>query len=389
MRDDAICHYGDMIIGVDLRVLASGQHSGIQEYTEQVVRHMVDLDATISWRLISLGRQGVSWRPWFDAPNVTRVHSGIPSSLAWLSSATIGRPRLDEVAGGVDVMFFPHFVLGGVSARCPVVSTWHDMSYEMMPRFLSPRQRFWHSVQMMPRWQAHRAQNIICVSHSTARDVESRYGVCRDRISVVHSGVDASFVRVDDEDVRSYRQARGLPERFILTLGTIELRKNLEMLVAAFEEVATKTSHDLVIAGSYGWQSEFLLRRIAASPVSGRIRVIGAVEPHLRALLVNSADVVVYPSYLEGFGFPPLEALACGVPVVASHTSAIAEVAGQWAVLVDPYRAQSIATGLLYALEDKDWRSRVRMFARIVRETYSWDTTAQKTLEVLTRSVLY
>ena len=378
-----------MIIGVDLRVLASGQHSGVEEYTEQVVRHMVGLDAHISWRFISLGRRGVPWRPWFDAPTIRRVHCGIPSSVGWLAGATVGWPRLDQVAGGVDVMFFPHLVLGAVSPQCPVVSTWHDMSYEMMPEFLSPRQRLWHSIQMMPRWQAHRARHIICVSQSTARDVVSRYGIAEDRVRVIHSGVDTQCVRAGDEEIQAYRQAHRLPERFVLALGTIEPRKNIEMLVSAFEEIASRTACDLVIAGSHGWQAHALIRRIASSPVSSRIHVVGPVEPSQRALLVSSADAVVYPSYLEGFGFPPLEALACGVPVVASHTSAIAEVAGQWAVLVDPYRAQSVATGILYALEDQALRSRARLSARTVREKYSWETTAQKTLEVLTHSVLY
>lgn len=389
MFGDPICHYGDMIIGVDLRVLASGQHSGVEEYTEQVVRHMVGLDVGISWKLISMGRRGVSWRPWFDAINATRVHSGLPSSVAWLTSATIGWPRLDQVAGGVDVMFFPHFVLGAVSPRCPVVSTWHDMSYEMMPEFLSHRQRLWHSIQMMPRWQARRAEHIICVSHSTARDVMSRYDIAQERVSVIHSGVDERIVRAGDEEICVFRQEVKLPERFILALGTMEPRKNIEMLVCAFEEVASRASCDLVIAGSPGWQSQELMRRISQSSVRERIHVIGHVQPHQRSLLVSSADVVAYPSYLEGFGFPPLEALACGVPVVASHTSAIAEVAGKWAVLVDPYRVKSIATGLLYALEDGDLRSRVRSSAHTVREMYSWGATAQKTLEVLTRSVLY
>jgi glycosyltransferase involved in cell wall biosynthesis len=286
-------------------------------------------------------------------------------------------------------MFFPHMILGAVSPLCPVVSTWHDMSYAMMPELLSPRQRLWHNVQMMPRWQAQRARHIIAVSQSTADDVIACYGVNFERVSVVHSGIDSSLKRPSKEDIALYRRQSMLPDSFILALGTVEPRKNIETLVGAFERIAEHVPCDLVVVGSPGWQCERLMMRIARSPMRSRIHVRGAVDPGERALLIGAANVVAYPSYLEGFGFPPLEALACGVPVVVSHNSSIAEVTGQWAVLVDPYREDSVARGLVYALEDMKLRDSVQGVAHTIRATYSWEIAAQKTLEILTRSMVY
>jgi glycosyltransferase involved in cell wall biosynthesis len=241
----------------------------------------------------------------------------------------------------------------------------------------------------MPQWQAKRARHIISVSQSTVRDLFRSYGVPQDKVTVIHSGVDSELTRPAQSVVEEYRTLHGLPQEYILALGTLEPRKNLDALIDAFDLLAHTTSLDLVFAGPPGWRSHELLHRISQSPHRQRIHVVGPVPQRERSLLLSASRVLAYPSYLEGFGFPPLEALACEVPVVASHNSSIAEVVGEWAVLVGPYNPRALASALQYAAYNAAIRERIRHASAQIHTRYSWNTTAQRTLEVLTRSVVY
>lgn len=376
-------------IGVDIRVLGTGPHSGIQEYTERLVEHLVGF-SDVTWKLFSAGRRPLEQRPWMYADNV-RVHE-LPRSnrLLWARTRLTGRPYIDRLIGGADAFLFPHFLLAATSPDCARVMTWHDLSYESMPELLSFGRTFWHRAVMRPRTQARRADRIIAVSESTRRDVMSRYGIAPERVTTVHSGIDPSIHRASEGEIELFRAREGLPRRFMLALGTREPRKNLEALVAAFERMAAGRRYadvGLIIAGPDGWLEGPLRELVHRSPFRTRIRFIGQLRREERALWLSAATVLAYPSLMEGFGFPPLEAMACGTPVVASANSSLFETVGDAGILVDPYAVDRIVAALAAVLDDDALRQRLIRRGYGQASAFSWARAAALTMDVL-RSVL-
>lgn len=359
-----------MIIGVDIRVLGTGRVSGIEEYTEQLLAHIIPLGVDVHWKLFYAGKRPLDYargKPWMNAPNVTVYDTKMSNRLLWLRTRISGKPYLDELVGGADVFFFPHFLLGALSPTCRRVMTWHDLSYERMPELLSWRRRWWHAIQMRPRVQARRCDRIIAVSRSTADDIVRLYDVPANRVRIVHSGIDSTLRRASESAIQEWRARRGIDGPFVLALGTREPRKNLQALVRACRGI------QLVIAGQRGW----------GEGGYGDAILLEDVDHTERSLLLSAASVLAYPSLLEGFGFPPLEAMACGTPVVAGATSSVMEMVGDAGVLVDPYSVDALAAALAAVAQDSGLRSRLVAKGYERASRFAWSTTAQHTLEQL------
>ena len=375
-----------MHIGIDIRVLGTGRLSGVEEYTSHLLEHLIPLDPSISYTLLSLGRVRPKDESWMNATNVRRVHSGRSNRASFLTMQLMGYPKLDVLAGNPDLFFFPHFLYGALSHRCRRVITFHDLSYDRFPEFFTVRRRVWHQLQMRPKKQAHMADRLIAVSHATATDLHERYFIERDRISVIHSGVDETLGPPSEADLLAFRRYENLHDPFILSMSTREPRKNLVGLIRAFERVAQMPGAEqvqLIIAGPPGWQSREFEKVRRKSKFVKRIRVIGEIDPSARSLWYGAATVLAYPSFFEGFGFPPLEAMACGTPVVASRTSSLPEVVGDAGLLIDPYDIQELALVLHQVIMDKDFARHLaeRGTERVSR--FSWSRTAEQTLEAL------
>ncbi|MCC6405442.1 MAG: glycosyltransferase family 4 protein [Candidatus Yanofskybacteria bacterium] len=378
-----------MVIGIDIRVLGTGRVSGIEEYTEQLLAHLLPLDGSVQWKLFFAGRHQLARRPWMDLPNVSLYDARTSNRVLWARTWLTGRPHLDRLVGGADAFFFPHFLLGELSSDCRRVMTWHDLSYERMPYLLSWHRRRWHDVQMRPRTHARASDRVIAVSQATADDLVQLYGIPQERISVVHSGIDPQLRRASEQDIARWRERHGIVNPFILALGTREPRKNLPALVRAWDALRRRGDMrrvDLVLVGQDGWLEGPLYEAIRTSKDPHRVRFVGPIDAQDRACALSAASVLAYPSLLEGFGFPPLEAMACGTPVVASATSSLIEVVGDAGILVDPYRVDGLAGALEAVLQDAGLRSRMaaKGYERAAR--FTWSTAAERTLAVL-RSV--
>lgn len=378
-------------IGVDARTFGTGRTSGIEEYTEQLMAHMVPLDDQVRWKIFYAGRRPLAPRPWMKLPHVSIHDTGMSNRVLWLRTRLTGRPFLDEIVGGADVFFFPHFLLGALSPSCRRVMTWHDLSYARMPHLLSWHRRRWHAAQMQPRQQALASDSIIAVSRSTADDLAHLYGVPEQRIRVIHSGIDPLLRRPSEPQLQQWRQARGIDGPFILALGTREPRKNLPALVRAWDLLRGEDgTHDvqLVIAGSPGWGERELTDAVRATHAPGMVKFLDRIEPAERPHLLSCASLLAYPSLLEGFGFPPLEAMACGTPVIASATSSVAEVVGEAGLLTDPYRVDGLLEALRSVFRDAGLRSRLIAKGYERASNYSWDAAARQTLQQIC-SVVY
>jgi len=379
-----------MIIGIDIRVLGSKNHSGVQEYTENLLAAMLPLDPSIQYKLFYTSfRNGIRDYSWFHLPNVSVHQFNIPNQLLFYCSRFFGRPYVDKMVGGVDAFFSPHFIITALSPQVRRITTFHDLSFEQFPEFFSWKQWLWHQF-IQPAWQARFSEKIIAVSGSTKQDLSQRYHIDPTRIITIHSGVGSQFRPLPAEAVADFKKRKNLPARYILFLGTLEPRKNIAGLIQAFDALKKMPGHDdlhLVIAGTRGWLDRGIFRQADVSSYRNVIHFYEHPHDFERLWYYNGAEFFVYPSFFEGFGFPPLEAMACGVPVIASNTSSVPEVVGDAGILVNPYYISELTLACNAVLGDSVLREDLikKGFARA--KLFTWRAAAEKTLEVIKSAI--
>jgi glycosyltransferase involved in cell wall biosynthesis len=268
-------------------------------------------------------------------------------------------------------------------APCPVVATIHDLAFEHLPETFN--RRSWMQLRLTVRRTARRAVRVITVSEYSRQDIIKTYGVDADRITVTPEAASETFARVTDEtDLQMVRERYGIERYYILSLCSIQPRKNLVRLIEAYSLLHRLHPEgklpQLVLAGKRGWLDNETLRAAQADNVSPSIRFTGYVAPeHLNALY-SGATCFVYPSYFEGFGLPILEAMKCGAPVIAGDRTSIPEVAGEAALLFDPFDTSSLVEALKRVLNDSEFRRTLSARGLQRASEFHWKTTARLTL---------
>ncbi|MCW1888628.1 MAG: glycosyltransferase family 4 protein [Candidatus Moranbacteria bacterium] len=375
-----------MRIGIDIRCLAEGRRTGVEEYTLGLLKELLHSEGGHHFVLF--------FNSWSKPPrflhalahhdNVTIKAYRLPNKLLNFCLWYLRYPKLDRLMGGVDVVFLPNQNFAATSKHVPLVVTAHDLSFELFPRTFSWKQRIWHYLVDF-RGLIKRSRVVVAVSDSTKNDVVDTYGTKEAKITVIPSGYDKNCRLIDrnSEVLIDVQKRYKLPFKFILSFATFEPRKNLLSVIEAYEEFIKQnpdSQYDLVLAGSPGWEKRALYTRIRTSALRSRIHTIGFVEDADKPAVYNLASVFVYPSFYEGFGFPPLEAMACGVPVIASHSSSLPEIVGDAGILIDPYRPQEIFDAFEAILKDRELHEtlRARGLERCVR--YSWARTSSEVL---------
>jgi glycosyltransferase involved in cell wall biosynthesis len=282
---------------------------------------------------------------------------------------------------GPDVFFAPNFFVPRRHAPAVrrLVATVHDLAFLRMP-WTVQRETHENLSRHLPRALAA-ADAVIAVSESTAADLESIAGVSRHRVHVIHEGVDLALV-----DVPSAAPA-GLPARFLLFVSTLEPRKNVVGLLDGFARaVAAGYPGGLVLVGRWGWRTEAAQKALATSPARERIVRLDYLDrPSLSAVL-RRAEALVFPSLLEGFGLPVLEAMACGLPVITSRRSSLPEVAGDAALYVDPEDPETIAGAIMRLARDPELRAGLSSRGLARSALFRWQDAARATAGVLRRA---
>src|SRR3989338_1877050 len=376
-----------MVIGIDIRVLGSHAKSGIEEYTENLLSHILSLNGNIRFKLFysSLRKEPLNY-DWIRLPNVELYRLKIPNKLLFVANSFLGYPRVDELIGGVDVFFSPHFLLTAVTPECKRVITFHDLSYEYFPDFFSWRRNMWH-IQMKPLEQLRFADKIIAVSKSTKTDLCNRYLIDPAKVEVIYSGISEFIKKPTDRALQDFKSKNNLPDQFILFLAKLEPRKNITGIIKAFRILKKSGKFDnlhLLIAGSPGWLYKEIFNEASRSEYKDQIIFKNHIEDGDRSSYYSLASVFVYPSFFEGFGFPPLEAMSCGTPVVVSNNSSLPEVVGGGGVLVDPYNVYEISFAISAILTDDLLRAKIIFQGFETVKRFNWQEAARKTLTCLT-----
>lgn len=277
---------------------------------------------------------------------------------------------------GLDVLHSPDFI-PPAHRRCPAVITVHDLAFLRYPETKDDEAlRYYGQIATA----VASAEGIIAVTDATRRDLAELLGVAGGRVDVVHHGVAPCFRPLDDQAaLQEFRLGHGLPERFMLWVGTIEPRKNLTVLFRAMRLLPGET---LVVAGEPGWKHQESWEMLEELEREGRAVYYGPADEEELVMLYNCAWAFVFPSIYEGFGLPPLEAMACGTPVVSASIPALREVLGGAAVWVEPDDPEGVAAGLVRLRDDEPERTRLRAEGLARAQRFRWDRAAAETMAV-------
>ena len=315
---------------------------------------------------------------------------------SWSTAAPLGRIAWEQLAAPfalqrdrVDLLHAMAFVSPLISP-CPTVITVLDLAFLCYPEAFRRGKRAY--LRWMTCLSVRKARRVIAISEHTRRDIIARYGVPAERVRTVYCGVDPRFRPLPAEEVAAFRHRKGLPERLILFLGTIEPRKNVSSLVAAYasllERAPAETSDlALVIAGAKGWFYKDVLAQIEELGLAQRVYMPGYVPETEKPMWYNAATCFCYPSMYEGFGLPPLEAMACGVPVVTSDRSSLPEVVGDAGHLVPPLDIEALSTALYQLIARPSLRAEYAQRGRMQSKRFSWEQAARETVQVYHQSL--
>lgn len=272
---------------------------------------------------------------------------------------------------------------------CPIVTTIHDLAFEHIPETFN--RRSWMQLRLTVRSTARRAAQILTGSEYSRRDIVSTYGIEPERITVTPEAAASHFAQVTNEtELSSVRQRYGLDPEYILTLGSLQPRKNLARLIRAYSILrANRTGQkvpQLVLVGKRGWLYDEILRTAAEQGASGGIILTGYVTESDLPALYSGARCFVYPSYFEGFGLPVLEAMQCGAPVIAGNRTSLPEVVDGAGILVDPFDEQGLAEAIGRVIDNSDYRAELRVKGLKRAKDFSWINTARLTLQAYERA---
>ena len=297
--------------------------------------------------------------------------------IAWEQAALPAR----LTRAGVDLLHAPAHAMPA-SARVPSIVTVHDLSFFRMPEaFPAAKARY---LQLAMRHAARRADALLAVSAFTKRELVALLGVPAERVHVVHNGVDPHCRVLPADEVAAWRRAAGLPERFLLALGTLQPRKNLSTLIEAYALLRARLPEapDLVLAGAPGWGDSGLARRAEALGLGPHLHLPGFVPEADLPLLYNAASLLAFPSWYEGFGLPVLEAMACGTPCLVADAGSLPEVAGAAAPALPPGDPAAWARAMADLLATPERQAALRAAGLERAGEFSWARTAAGTAEV-------
>ncbi len=283
----------------------------------------------------------------------------------------------------IDLYHSPHYIVPNIF-KIPTVVTIHDLITLDFPELCKNQSVFYF--RLFFKRTIHNSRAIITVSNTVKKDILRHFDVDEHKIKVIYPGIDSIFKKTIDFDVT---KKYSLPEKYILFVGNIEGKKNLTRLLLAYKELINqkKIDHKLVLVGKDGWKNKSVYKTITKQNLKEHILFTGYVPKKDLPAIYSMADLFVFPSIYEGFGIPPLEAMACGTPVIVSNQGASPEVCRDACLQVNPYDIHGMAKGIEILLNNKELRkNKINLGLERVKQ-FNWQTTAKETLKVYEEAI--
>ncbi|MGC8739292.1 MAG: glycosyltransferase family 4 protein [Candidatus Hydrogenedens sp.] len=347
-----------------------GNLSGTGRYTEELVKNLINLPEELHIFLPLSKSLSIS-------SNKLTVQS-LPSNkyIMRFFQSFLLKKYFNEFQP--DIVHYPAtygYKLGNV----PHITTVHDLAFLENPNWFPIHYQWFYKRTVEETIKF--SQRIITDSFFSKKEIQKHYDINKDKIDVIYLGVSDFFKPQPQQKIDEIKNKYKLPEKYILFAGTLEPRKNIPSLIRAWSNIAHKIHHDLVIIGRTGWKTRSIEEIINKSEHRERIHRLGYILDEDFPVIISGADIFMYISFYEGFGLPPLEAMSCGTPVIASNCGTFPEILGDKALLVDPHDIQHIAESIHYLCEDNTKRQDMSQNGMIYVKNFTWEKTAQQTLE--------
>lgn len=369
-------------IGIDYTP-AYEQGAGIGRLVRDLLSALAKIDSSTDYRLFISGATSTKL-PAALAPNFiwkpTRIN---PRWLARIWHRTQIPLPIEAFVGRVDLFHATDFTLPPSLSTTKTIVTVHDLSFVRVPDAASQKLKKYLDI-VVPR-SVHKANHVIADSQATKDDLIELYGVAPEKITVLLSGIDSRYQIIKSlKTSMTIRNKYNIPNRpYIFCVGTIQPRKNYSRVIKALKILRDKHYElDFVIAGGKGWLEDEMYKTIAETGLENHVHLVGFVDDEDLAALYSGAECVAFPSLYEGFGFPVLEGMACGTPVVTSNISSLPEVAGNAALLVDPYDVEAIVDAIQRILDDSELRKTLIERGMQQAAKFTWENSAKQLCQI-------
>ena len=373
-----------MHIGINAQLLSYGQNyrnGGVSRYIRYLLTQLAKQPGEHTYTVFVNGQDIIEQLA--QHPQITYISAPWPESrpaarVAWeqLTLPTLIRQK------HIDVLHSPVNVLPErLSRNCSTIVTLHDLAFLRFPTVLTRAKRIYHRTFTIR--SLRRATLIITVSDSTRNDAHELVGIPLERMRTVYTCIDERFSNVfTEEKTQLFKEQHNLAEGFILYLGTLEPRKNIDTLIDAYARLRQTygIQKKLVLAGGKGWLYDTIFEKVKQLGLETEVIFPGFVADSDQALWYQAASAFAYPSLYEGFGIPVAEALACGTPVVTSNVSSLPEAGANLALCVDPYDVQALTEALYKTLSDEVLRKKCQMLAPTIAQQFSAQAMVEKTI---------
>jgi glycosyltransferase involved in cell wall biosynthesis len=370
-----------MKIGIDIRSLMDANYSGVPNFTWKLVDELLRLDQINEYKLYYNSWQDVSKKiPAFNFANAGIVATHYPNKIFnYCLQKNCHYPQIDRLLG-VDLVWLPHTNFIALSDSCRKIITIHDLSFIRYPQFFSWRKNIWHQLLNLNKILSQ-FDTIVAVSDNTKRDLEELLNIPPEKIKVIYPGGEG-ITQVSLSEVKAVQTKYNLPDNYFLYVGNLEPRKNVASIILAFDEFITEhpeySNYDLVIAGGKGWKCRDIFSAYENANHKEKIHLLGYISDTEKKALYASAKILIYPSFYEGFGFPVLEAMTAGVPVITSANSSLPEVARDAALLINPFNITEIKTAMREILKNTNLTDRLKAKGKLVSAEFTWEKTARE-----------
>jgi len=375
-------------IAIDIRSLMSPNYSGVSFYTFFLIKNILKKDNENNYFLFfnSFSKKYPDYiKELVKFPNTSIVHTKIPNKIFNFLQKVFSFPKVDKLIfrktkKKIDLILMPNinFLALGNTRLLVVI---HDLSFLIFKEFFDWRRRLWHFFIDIKKLV--KKSELIAVSKNTKRDIINYLEVSPDKINLIYPGLNKY-----EDNSPNIELSNGfkIDERFILFFGNLEPRKNIESIITAFEifcEKFPQENYKLVLLGAKSWKFQSILRKYKNSVYKDRIIFLGYLKEDEKNQILKKASLVIFPSFYEGFGFPILEAMHYGIPLICSSISSMGEVSNTASILIDPFNISDLLIAIENILFDNDLRDSLIAKEKKEAEKFSWDKAVDEFLKLI------